>query len=151
MSSNTSLPHSLNTLLLNQPAKGVESSTCFEGSDLLLILAFEEEPDIRIGIGAGGIALHAIGMRGGFKSLVRARSGTTLRFWRGGQDVQRVTCYRWRTVDVLFNAFVGGLHGSAVDGRTGAEIRHDGMELMLFYAGVFDDVSTEDVICERNA
>lgn len=122
--SNTSFPHRFDAFLFDQSTQSMESSSCFEGANLLLILAFEEEADLWISIRSGSVALDAIDMRCWLRGLVGPCSRTTLRLGRGCENVQRLACYSWRTVNVLFNALVGVLHRGTVNGWTGAEVCH---------------------------
>lgn len=121
--SDTGFPHRFDAFLFDQSAQSMESSSCFEGANLLLILAFDEEADFWISIRSGSVALDAIGMRCWLRG-VRPCSRTTSRLGRGCENVQRLACYSWRTVNVPFNAFVGVLHRETVNRWTGAEVCH---------------------------
>lgn len=54
---NTCLSHGLDALLLDQPTKSMECSPGLEGTNLLLVLALEEQLDFRVGIGLSSIAM----------------------------------------------------------------------------------------------
>jgi hypothetical protein len=78
---NALLPHTLNTLFFDQSPQSMERSSGFEGTDSLLIFAFEEQSDFGVCICCGGIALDAVCVGGGFAGYIGPGGWTAMGFW----------------------------------------------------------------------
>jgi hypothetical protein len=104
------LLHALNTFLLNQPTKSVESSSSLEGADLLLVLAFEEQPDFRVGCGRSSIAVHFVRVRRWLTRYIRPGSWTAFGCRRRSNLVYCLTGDCGCTMDVSLDPLVGSLY-----------------------------------------
>jgi hypothetical protein len=104
------LPHAFDTLLLNQSAQSVESSPSFEGANLLLVLAFEEQLDFRIGRGSGSIALHFVRVRCWLAGYIRPGTGTSFGSRRRCNLVYCLTGDRGCPMNVFLDSLVSSLY-----------------------------------------
>lgn len=93
----TSLPHILQALLFNQSAQRVKRSSCFERSYPLLVLALEEQPDFGLSLAIRGYSVRLAIL--------------TFTLCRRGYGIERFTGHYRCSVDVWFDALVGGLDG----------------------------------------
>jgi hypothetical protein len=104
------LPHALDTFLLNQSAKSVESSSSLECADLLLVLAFEEQPDFRFGCGSCSIAVNFVRVRRWLTCYIRPGTWTAFGSRRRSNLVYCLTGDCGRTMDVSLDPLVGSLY-----------------------------------------
>lgn len=110
VSCDTRLPHTFNSLLLNQSTQSVESSPSLEGADPLLVLAFEEQLDFRIGRGSGSIALHFVRVRCWLAGYIRPGTGTSFGSRRRCNLVYCLTGDRGCPMNVFLDSLVSSLY-----------------------------------------
>ena len=110
VSCDTRLPHTFNSLLLNQSTQSVESSPSLEGADPLLVLAFEEQLDFRLGRGGGSIAVNFVRVRCWLTCYVRPGTWTAFGARRRCDLVYCLTGDCGCTMDVLLDSLMGILY-----------------------------------------
>jgi hypothetical protein len=110
MRCDTRLPYILDALLLNQSSQSVESSSGLEGTDLLLILAFEEQLDFGIGRDIGSIAVYFVRVRCWLTGHVRSGTWTAFGSRRRSNLVYCLAGDCGCPMDVSFDSLVGSLY-----------------------------------------
>jgi len=106
----TGLPHTLDAFLLDQSAQGMESSPSLEGADFLLVLAFEEQLDFRLGCRRGSIALDFARVRCWLAGYIRPGTWAAFGSRRRCDQVYCLTGDCGCTMNVLLDSLVGSLY-----------------------------------------
>ena len=91
----------------------MEGSSGFEGAYTLLILAFEEKLYFRLGRVLRCFASDFTIVRCRFGGSVGSAAGTSLRLWRGSEEVESLAGDDWGAVDVGYDTLVGCLDSLA--------------------------------------
>ena len=110
MRRNALFTHTLNALLLNQSSQSVESSSGLEGTDLLLVLAFEEQLDFGVGPDVGSIAVYFVRVRCRLAGHIRSGTWTAFGSRRRSNLVYCLAGDCGCPMDVSFDSLVGSLY-----------------------------------------
>jgi hypothetical protein len=110
MRRDTRLPHALDAFLLNQSTQSVESSPSLEGTNLLLVLAFEEQLDFRLGRGGDSIAVHFVRVRCWLTCYVRPGTWTAFESRRRCDLVYCLTGDCGCPMNVFLDSLVSSLY-----------------------------------------
>jgi hypothetical protein len=120
------LPHVFDAFLLDQSTKSVERASSFESANLLLVLAFEEQLDFRVGSGRGSIAVHVFRVRCWLTSDIWSSTWTAFGLRRRCDLVYRLTGDCGRTMDVFLDSLVSSLYRRALERWTRGKVGHCG-------------------------